>query len=115
MNRTSRPSGKTKMDLTPLPLRVSEMSITRLHALRQADGVTIQEHVRRAIDDYLDRKEMLVADLARVSPTSPPAMKATGGLSPSAGPPVVKSAEPSLAPPAQAPQKAGVYASVRSR
>jgi predicted DNA-binding protein len=51
------PAGKFKLELHPLPTRVSKLAIARLNALRDHDGMTIQEHVRRAVDDYLDRVE----------------------------------------------------------
>lgn len=69
------PAGKFKLELTPLPTRVSRLAVTRLNGLRDYDGMTIQEHVRRAVDEYLDRTE---AKYARRSSASPAVASASG-------------------------------------
>jgi hypothetical protein len=40
-------------------MRVTTQQIARLHAVRARDGITIQDHVRRALDEYLDRLDQL--------------------------------------------------------
>jgi hypothetical protein len=40
--------------LRPLPIRVTQYQFVKLHALRAHDDLAVQEHVRRAIDGYLD-------------------------------------------------------------
>jgi hypothetical protein len=42
-----------RSDLHPLPMRVSRLQIERLRDLRAKDGLSVQEHVRRSIDQYL--------------------------------------------------------------
>ena len=39
--------------LRPLPMRVTPRQYERLTQARDRDGLTIQEHVRRALDLYL--------------------------------------------------------------
>ena len=43
--------------LRPLPIRVTQLQFTRLQALRDYDDLAVQEHIRRAIDEYLKRVE----------------------------------------------------------
>jgi hypothetical protein len=43
-----------RSDLHPLPMRVSRLQIERLRELRAKDGLSVQEHVRRSIDQYLE-------------------------------------------------------------
>ena len=43
--------------LRPLPIRVTQLQFTRLQALRDYDDLAVQEHIRRAIDEYLRRVE----------------------------------------------------------
>lgn len=38
----------------PLPMRITQKQYERLHAARDNDHLAIQEHVRRALDYYLD-------------------------------------------------------------
>lgn len=45
--------------MRPFPIRVTQYQYARLHALRDRDDLAVQEHVRRAIDEYLDRIESL--------------------------------------------------------
>lgn len=66
-----RPVGTTKPNtpkrghpqdyLRPLPMRISQRSYDRLDALRAIDDQSIQEHVRRALDYYLDHVEVVLA------------------------------------------------------
>lgn len=41
--------------LRPLPTRITPHAFLRLQEQRARDGLSVQEHVRRAIDEYLDR------------------------------------------------------------
>lgn len=43
--------------LVPMAVRVTKLQSQRLGALRNADGMSAQEHIRRALDEYIDRKE----------------------------------------------------------
>jgi hypothetical protein len=58
----NKPAGRKAQEaLRPLPMRISERSYQRLEALRAADDLTIQEHVRRGIDYYLEHAEIAIA------------------------------------------------------
>jgi hypothetical protein len=62
--------------LTPLPMRVAELQKHRLAQVRSRTGISVQEHVRRAIDLYLDvveaeAKEKGQADIVNVSSPQP--------------------------------------------
>ena len=46
-----------RSDLRPLPMRVTQHQFERLQGARERDGLSVQEHVRRALDFYLDRLE----------------------------------------------------------
>jgi len=54
--------------LRPLPMRITELQWERLNAARDYDDIAIQEHVRRALDKYLD---MLDQKRSRPQPTPP--------------------------------------------
>jgi hypothetical protein len=58
-----------RREMTPLPMRVAKVQIVRLVEARTRTGIAIQEHVRRAIDMYLDRieREALELGLLKVS------------------------------------------------
>lgn len=43
-----------KVALRPLPMRITPIQYARLQNARIADGRTIQEHIRKALDVYLD-------------------------------------------------------------
>ena len=43
--------------LVSLPMRITQMQRARLEAARDHDHIAIQEHVRRALDKYLDAVE----------------------------------------------------------
>ena len=65
--------------LIPLPMRVSALQKARLALARERTGMAVQEHVRRAIDLYLDvieaeAKERGTYDL--VIPPGPPTQAA---------------------------------------
>jgi hypothetical protein len=42
-----------RRELIPLPLRIAESQKTRLSSIRDRTGISVQEHIRRAIDLYL--------------------------------------------------------------
>jgi hypothetical protein len=46
-----------KSELMPLPMRVTRLHIERLREARNRDGLSVQEHVRRALDIYLNKIE----------------------------------------------------------
>ena len=37
----------------PLPVRLTQRQVDWLNELKNADGISLQDHVRRAIDNYL--------------------------------------------------------------
>lgn len=41
---------------TVLSIRMPEQQVTKLRLLRTHTGLSLQEHVRRAIDAYLDKE-----------------------------------------------------------
>lgn len=47
--------------LVPMPMRVTKQQQDRLRAAREKDGITLQDHVRRALDMYLDHMDMVYA------------------------------------------------------
>jgi hypothetical protein len=53
--------------LVRVSLRLSPKHLTGLHALRADDGVSIQDHIRRALDNYLARPA------AKLTVENPPA------------------------------------------
>lgn len=60
-----------KSELRPLPMRITQLQFERLHGARARDGLSVQEHVRRALDVYLGKIER---DFAKAS--SPPEAEA---------------------------------------
>jgi hypothetical protein len=48
------PVTRKEVRLRPLPLRITPRQFERLAEARTRDALAIQEHVRRAIDVYLD-------------------------------------------------------------
>jgi hypothetical protein len=64
-----------RQEMKPLPLRVARSQYARLVAARSRTGISIQEHVRRAIDAYLVATEREAIELghmfvARATPAS---------------------------------------------
>lgn len=60
-----------RSSLRPLPMRITQLQFDRLHAARERDGLSVQEHVRRALDLYLsiaDGKSSEAAD--RMTPVT---------------------------------------------
>ena len=51
--RTPANVPNARRELVPLPMRVAVSQKSRLDQARQRTGISIQEHVRRAIDLYL--------------------------------------------------------------
>jgi CHASE3 domain sensor protein len=41
--------------LIPLPIRIRQSQRDALEEMREADGRTIQEHIRTALDEYIER------------------------------------------------------------
>jgi len=64
----------TRTELRPLPMRITQMQYDRLQRARDRDGLSIQEHVRRGLDIYLDGIEAKTAPKTVVSvpPATPP-------------------------------------------
>lgn len=46
-----------KNEMRPLPMRITQLQFDRLVGARERDGMAVQEHVRRALDLYLDKVE----------------------------------------------------------
>lgn len=69
------PQNIYRSDMLPLSVRVSRQQHNKLKARRQVDGITVQEHVRRAIDHYLATMEAggqtLLHGLAAPAPAVP--------------------------------------------
>ena len=57
MQRTVPPVPSKDSPLRPLPMRITELQWQRLNGARSRDAISIQEHVRRALDEYLARHE----------------------------------------------------------
>lgn len=55
----------TQQNLRPLPMRITQKQYERLQQARANDQIAIQEHVRRALDNYLD---LLDRKQARTAP-----------------------------------------------
>jgi hypothetical protein len=64
-----------KNPMKPLPVRVTPLQYDRLTQARARNGLAIQEHVRRALDMYLDKIERDAkanpASVAQISITQP--------------------------------------------
>jgi hypothetical protein len=69
------PVNRKEVRLRPLPLRITPLQFTRLTEARARDSLAIQEHVRRAIDVYLDQVEKIPPP-ASSTPTSTPTTRA---------------------------------------
>lgn len=72
----ARPIARKDVKLKPLPLRLSTTQFERLVSLRARDGMAIQEHVRRAVDVYLDQQDK------RQARATPPADAVIHGAGP---------------------------------
>ena len=46
-----------KSELRPLPMRITQLQFERLKEARTRDGLSVQEHVRRSLDQYLAKIE----------------------------------------------------------
>jgi len=68
----SRYRGLMNMALRTLPTRVTTVQYARLTEARAKDGLSIQEHVRRALDFYLDGIGMSSPPSAREAVDLPP-------------------------------------------
>ena len=64
-----------RRELKPLPLRVAESQYTRLGAMRERTGISVQEHIRRAIDLYLAVTEKEAIELGLMEPPTPTPMQ----------------------------------------
>jgi hypothetical protein len=60
------PAAKSQ-ELKPLPTRITKQQYAQLVKLRETTGMSIQEHVRRALDYYLFKPVVAVDP-----PTTPP-------------------------------------------
>ena len=60
-----------RQEMKPLPLRVASAQYARLTKARDRTGISIQEHIRRAIDVYLASTEREAIELG-LMPTSTP-------------------------------------------
>ena len=61
-NRTQSPDQKRPMSnnkstkLQPMAIRVTPKQFQGLQALKDEDGISVQDHIRRALDNYLRRQ-----------------------------------------------------------
>jgi hypothetical protein len=60
-----------RRELVPLPLRVDQGQRDRLIATRDRTGISVQEHIRRAIDLYLAVTEKEALELGLMQPPTP--------------------------------------------
>ena len=61
-----------RVEMKPLPIRIAGQQYERLSQHRLRTGISIQEHIRRAIDFYMDQVEREVAAQAAVPATPAP-------------------------------------------
>jgi hypothetical protein len=73
IRRTPAQAIDLRRDLIPLPMRVAALQKTRLDAARARTGIPVQEHVRRAIDLYLDVVEAEAKQRGQLDVVIPPA------------------------------------------
>jgi predicted DNA binding CopG/RHH family protein len=52
------PNELDRRKLHPVSMRISDMQYVALKKLRNATGLALQEHIRRAIDDYIERQRV---------------------------------------------------------
>lgn len=64
-----------RRELVPLPLRVAQGQRDRLIATRDRTGISVQEHIRRAIDLYLAVTEKEAIELGLMNPPTPTAIR----------------------------------------
>ena len=65
-----------RQEMKPLPIRVASRQYERLSSARDRTGISIQEHIRRAIDIYLvqiEREAIELGELAALQPQTSPA------------------------------------------
>jgi hypothetical protein len=63
------PFSQRPANLRPLPMRITQRQYDRLVAHRERDSIALQEHIRRALDNYLD---LLDRKASREDERSPP-------------------------------------------
>lgn len=68
-----------RKEMRPLPLRVADSQYIRLKNARDRTGISVQEHVRRAIDAYLATTEKEAIELGLMLPASPYSQSPRGG------------------------------------
>lgn len=71
VKKTPANAPSARRELTPLPMRVAVGQKVRLDAARARTGISIQEHVRRAIDLYLGVIEREAIELGLMTPPTP--------------------------------------------
>lgn len=78
------PVNRKQSPLKPLPMRVTVKQFERLHAARSRDEISVQEHVRRALDLYLAKieREALASRPSDQGDVQPPAAEITRGQPP---------------------------------
>lgn len=73
----ARANSARRQVLRPLPMRVTPVQYERLNAVRLRDGLSVQEHVRRALDVYLAGVERALSRSSQ--PSEVPAAPAPAG------------------------------------
>lgn len=71
-----------KSELRPLPMRITQLQFERLHAARSRDGLSVQEHVRRALDHYLGKVEKDLPKVAGLGEDQPVVASQVNGQPP---------------------------------
>jgi len=69
------PAAKSQ-ELKPLPTRITKQQYAQLVKLRETTGMSIQEHVRRALDYYLFKPVVAVDPPAAAKPEVTPRLGA---------------------------------------
>jgi len=76
MNVAQSPTSYRRQ-LKPLPLRVAESQHDRLALIRDRTGISVQEHIRRAIDLYLAVTEKEAIELGLMEAPTPAVTRRT--------------------------------------
>jgi len=64
-----------RRELVPMPLRIAQSQQLRLIATRDRSGISVQEHIRRAIDLYLAVTEKEALELGLMTPPTATAIQ----------------------------------------
>ena len=74
-------SNNKQTRLQPMAIRVTPKQFAGLQALKDEDGISVQDHIRRALDNYLRRTNPPIPQVLAQSPASNPAAELPGRIS----------------------------------